>query len=40
VSGIEFNNSNFITNQNPIPIKINYEFVIGYKALIENIRTT
>lgn len=40
VSGIEFSNSNFITNQNPIPIKINYEFVVGYKALIENIDTT
>ena len=30
----------FINGDGSIPIPINYEFVVGYKAIIENIRTT
>ena len=44
VSGPTFRNSNFInsphTGSDPIPININYNYVVGYKAKVDSIRST
>lgn len=41
LDGYAFKQSNFINNEGtPSPIPINYEFVVGYKIDITNIRTT
>ena len=43
LNGAQFRNSNFINVSDDfasIPIKINYEYVVGYKASIKDIRST
>lgn len=40
VTSSDFVKANFITSEGKNPIKIHYSFVVGYKAIISNIRIT
>jgi hypothetical protein len=44
VQGAAFRNANFINTpsegSNPVPIKINYNYVVGYTAKVDSIRST
>lgn len=40
VTSSDFVGANFITSEGKDPIKIHYSFVVGYKAIISNIRIT
>jgi hypothetical protein len=40
IQPLDFYGSNFIHNIGKDPIKLNYEFVVGYTANISNIRNT